>query len=1061
MRLKSLTTKITFVVLAVAFMLAGLVNLVFMPKIAHVSAAQPTVSNYENNEFSSFNSSNMVPNSFTASGNRDLTKVTAEVIDLHAAENKDFAYSDLESYKQNNQYALKISSVEEPEKGSNEPAKSYFAHFGYTTENSVTFPANGYYKITISARTDVNARIGAIYLYDANNNEVVCQINSVNSLNWSEYYFFITTNQSQSLSLKLGLFLNGCGTVVYDGIYCESTTYQALASFMGNVPESHYAVYDNSTEEDENFEYSLLKRPFVYVDSSLGNNYTEEYVNVTTNSNAYDGIHSNVLKITANNSYVKYGTSENTFNKTSNVELGDDFESYILEKNSLYKISVSAKTDSVNKGNAFLQLIETENNYESDKITISGTTNYQTYTFYVRTFDEHAPLQLVFGLGDTSSVASGTLYISSLSINKINYATYSSSSSNSKQLDLASKAGKLVDSDNNTNFMPNGNFNALEINDTSAPYPAGVTSWQVSSNGNSLQKYGIVNTCDAEWEKLAKSYSYGNSLIKPYENKDENVLMMYNAGSDSLTYSSESKNLSSETEYTFMMDVQPQYGNLKIDLVSTIDGNEVVLASYTASKIISAYNWQTVRFNIKTGYQSLNVSIKFTIEPNDVKATFAYIDNVYYNYTPYGTAKITDVNADLTQISNFFVGDVNNNVHSSNKVNLNETAKIHDFDESYINALTNLEMYVDEADKDYNLDEQGKLNKDALTICTNNFEGKDTYYTLKSSLGYSLDSSKYYKLIVYVFTADVKTSDEKVDTEKLGANISLTNFDAQFSNIQTNATWQRYAFYIKPSTSTTSYIQLSLGTEATPCMGKAFFANIIFDDIEEDEFNEMNSSSNPNIKVLSQVNTNEENDADNENENESENADDNNTNTQAWLYAIPSILFALAIVVCVVGVMARKVKWKKPARKTKNDYDRNKTVSKQYYSRKATKLREEKLAELNKELDNLIAERTKYEEEYKQDLNRLRDLKIKRAKATEINALDKEMHKNKRISANIGVNINKLTNEIEFTKSEQYLNMLIKKLSNEGSSSGNQAENDTDAVETNTKSNNDTLTDKK
>ena len=554
-------------------------------------------------------------------------------------------------------------------------------------------------------------------------------------------------------------------------------------------------------------------------------------------------------------------------------------------------------------------------------------------------------------------------------------------------------------------------------------------SCKLSADKNAVQKYGIVNTSSAEWDKLKNSYNY-DRLSKPYNDKDENVLMMYNSGAQTLSYTSDTKNLSANANYTFMMDVQPQYGNLTIELVCTVDGNEIVLASYEAEQIVAAYNWQTVRFNIKTGYQPLNVAIRFTIKN---ASTYAYVDNVYYNYTTYGVNNIKNVEVDLSEITNFFTGAENKQIAFKGKFNLDETGttpNLH-INPSYASTLSNIQTAIADEDKDY------EINKNAIGICTNNFnsgaEEQDTYYTLKSSLGFNLDSSNYYKIVIYVFTAELNSSKEDVKQEDIGASIGLTSFDSKFTNIQTGENWEKYAFYIKPSSTVTSYLEFSLGSEATPCTGKAFFANIIFDPIEEDEFNKFDNTANANVKVLNQVTTN--NDADTDTDDNNTDNEEQNNNSQAWIYAIPSILFAIAIVICVVGVMARKVKWKKPSRKTKNDYDRNRTVSKQYYSRKATQLREEKLTDLNKQLNNLIAERTKFEEDYKKDLNKLRQLKINRAPAAEINALDKDMRKNRRLSANVGVNINKVNGEIEFTKSEQYLNMLIKKLSNEAKTS--------------------------
>ena len=136
----------------------------------------------------------------------------------------------------------------------------------------------------------------------------------------------------------------------------------------------------------------------------------------------------------------------------------------------------------------------------------------------------------------------------------------------------------------------------------------------------------------------------------------------------------------------------------------------------------------------------------------------------------------------------------------------------------------------------------------------------------------------------------------------------------------------------------------------------------------------------------------------------------------------------LAIGIAVVGVTLRKVKIKKPVKKTKNAYDRNSKQSQQIYMRKATTMREERLRELEKQLETLQAERLTYEEQYKKDLSSLRQLKIKRAPATEIAKLEKDMKINQKHSAQIGANVRWVENEIEQTKTDEYLRQTVKKL---------------------------------
>ena len=198
-------------------------------------------------------------------------------------------------------------------------------------------------------------------------------------------------------------------------------------------------------------------------------------------------------------------------------------------------------------------------------------------------------------------------------------------------------------------------------------------------------------------------------------------------------------------------------------------------------------------------------------------------------------------------------------------------------------------------------------------------------------------------------------------------------------------------------------------------------------EFERDEIEEANFVETPNSTTLVLKSTTK-NDDNNNNKDENSNKTKNSNNT-AWIIAIPSILTGAAIVLAIVGVALRKVKFKKPVKKTKNAYDRNSKQSQQIYMRKATMLREERLRELQQQLETLQNERATYETQYKKDLSSLRQLKIKRAPASEIAKLEKDMKQNQKHSAQIGSSIRSVELEIDFTNSNEYIKQVVKKLS--------------------------------
>ena len=60
-----------------------------------------------------------------------------------------------------------------------------------------------------------------------------------------------------------------------------------------------------------------------------------------------------------------------------------------------------------------------------------------------------------------------------------------------------------------------------------------------------------------------------SNLSNPSEGKNNNVLMMYNETTDTLSYKSEGKTLTEKTYHKFEIDVQTQSAPLTISLVST------------------------------------------------------------------------------------------------------------------------------------------------------------------------------------------------------------------------------------------------------------------------------------------------------------------------------------------------------------------------------------------------------------------------------------------------------------------------------------------------------------
>jgi len=602
----------------------------------------------------------------------------------------------------------------------------------------------------------------------------------------------------------------------------------------------------------------------------------------------------------------------------------------------------------------------------------------------------------------------GSISISSITVANVTQSIYSSVSDGTevKKLDLTSKYSITSSS----TALDNAKFDMLEVDSLENQYPASPTAWNVSTGTTKTQIHGIVNTSETEFAKLSGL----NNLSNPYDTRNggtkanNNVLMLHNAEADALSYTSTSKNLQAKTIHKFQALVQSQNAPVTLELVTKKDGKEFVISSLTLN---TDYMWEKVEMFVKVGYQPLDVALKVKLESDSW--AYAYIDDVRFDYTSAPTQQVFDSTLPSNLVSKV---DLTQFLSADYSAKFTQSSLFTGTGEYAISGLINVRNGEIKEESFLETSADSALGIRALT---------ETNYKVTSNLGFKLTAGdkKYYKISVDVYTQYLQLLDENADKDLMGAGIKLTSFDETFTKIVSDKEWTTYTFYISPDADTTTYIEFLFGNEKAKITGDVFFANISFiEDISETEFKGATNSKTTKVLEKTVVKDNVEDEKPSEDKKEE-------TSKTNWLYFASSLIFAAALVIGVLGVMVKKIKWKKPSKKSKNTYDRNRTVSKQYYMRKATTLREEKLRELEKDLQKLSEERVKFEEQYKADLAKLRQLKIKRGKVEEIKKLEKDLKKNQKLSASIGITINRINDDIKYVKTETYLNALAKRLS--------------------------------
>ena len=886
-------------------------------------------------------------------------------------------------------------------------SESQDINFGYRTKEAIKMNANSNYMVTVDVYTEQNAEIANISLY--NNNEVFTSLSKVSSYcTWTTYHLFVKTAE-EAVELKLGLNIVGQGSVLFDNISCYELNNKELQDKIEKQTTSHieYAYKNEVNNEltvanytaNDNQLYTGSKYISLPTTNFIDGKNDEEYTEIST-VNDSDGTNSSAIKINnKQKTFVEYTTADAIINAKQGL---------------VYKVSVTAKTKSLS-GKASLRLVDTSiteelTSEEKEKNTISITSNtsssvnnnYQNFVFYIKSSPKKdTNYKLVISLGEEENLTSGELYISQINVTKIKTSNIKSDS-NCKTIDLVDKYALS----GNSLYVNNGEFDAYSIEDAEKPFPAKASNW-TETTGTGIQTYGVVNTLKANFDKLT------NKLIYPYvDETNENILMMYNQNADSLIYTSESKSLTANGYHKFTIDVQSQAESIKISLMAKKEGNEFEIAS--KSILTGAKTWTTLTFYIKTGSQPIDAYLKASLISSNEAC--AFIDNVTFDYPSahekgYNEATNSDFTAkvDLT--------DLLSNKLFTAEANENANYEIIDLENADFNTLVGSENVE-------NFEKFTFENKKVIKLQNRN----DTDFHASSNLAYKMSSGKKYKLSIDVFSVGLRTEVEDADFDKMGFGIKLSGFEKSMSAKQTNGLWKTYTFFINPENDVTSYLELHLGSEDLAISGTVYFGNIQFVELEEDEDFE-NLKTMENTLVLKEVEKSKEED---NKKDETTNEEKSEIDKQTLLYLIPSIVFALAIVITIVGVFSRKIKWKKRSKKSKNAYDRNKTVNKQYYERKATMLREQKLRELNKQVEDLHKERLSYEEEYKHNISKLREMKIKRASKIEITKLEHEMKKAQKLSASIGMSVSKLEREIEYMKTDLYYNSLVKKLASQG-----------------------------
>ena len=914
------------------------------------------------------------------------------------------------------------------------------------TSGEFTLPANGHYYITVSAMTIGNNASASVFLTKDDKVFNNCVIDKISSGEWTNYTFFVSTNAYESVTLKFGMQIgsrinnNGAsGCVLFDELHAGQISQERLNDCLATFPQGSFKSVE-------------LRSPNAYKTYNFNNkivDYSTSSTGVVTNANYFTTLGNgpdafpmdNAINLIIEDSYRLYKGQEEE-----------------LMPNSTYRFSIMVKASKIKSGSAFVkidEIIDESEDFEdfmesaaidktpkSSNLTISSVTSnnvtdgYQEYVIYVRTGAlSSSKVQFSFGLGSESANATGDVTFKSYLIERVPYSAFSSASTDSQvaKMDISERLTLASSEYANYSFdkMQSESFDGV-------PYPALPSDWTKSSNGEGVQLSGIVNlqSFDAVMDKYSDKL---NTIATPNalnNNLNNNVLMIYNGTMSAQSYSSASKTLTANKSYKITTFVNTHMWDN--------DSNGVTVLAKTGSNVIAkAENiktegeWQRVTFEITVPANSIDLTVELALgNGNKLSSGYAFFDNILVEeaetvndfsnrFSEYEVAENGSVSVDLnnSMISSTTTRDFNTPVlyTGENKGNTNINAGIVDLTGDLKSIIAGDKM---DALRDLDGD-----NRKVLAIST--VLNEDGKYTYTSVLKYNFEGSKYYKFTFDLFTDGISQEDkeEKYDNNVLaeGVNIELTGLEnSTFSYVKSEGKWTTYEIYIGLSSTATSNLVFSLGSEFTGCYGKAFLGNINISEVEQADFDNVATSSTI-LKVNTVI----------EAEEDTTETQDTQSNGFSWVY-FPTIATFLAIIVAVVGIFVRKnMKFKKRVGKKKVEYDRDITVLQNKYRRLASDQRDKDVRELTKECNELIELRTEYEEKYKEALSRLRSTRLANrdgSKQHEINAIEREVKHISKEVARFGVQVNNYENEIEFMQTEAYLIDLEKRMMREDNS---------------------------
>lgn len=925
-----------------------------------------TIVNISNSNFTSNTGTSLSePNSFTGSGTKGST--TSGVIDVST----DTFDEKKEEYKLSyNPSKPKVSDDNKILMINNQNLRS---SYGYES-SSFTLEKNKYYYVSCYIYTQNNdiTSLASIYL----TNSVFDKLESARIENistrgeWKEYRFYVKTN-SEEQSVKLGLFIGSknsytsAGAVFFDNINAYNLTeqqyYNELSSTVVSSKQISFEDKDVTVSNgilNGDFENSTLD---FNLDPTSGSSTSNNVAKVVGIGNGFFDDEDSKVDTDPTNANRLNNHKALLINNYNPIYTAFKSNDILIEKHKLYKLTVDVKTSSFNNGGALIKLVQ-QNPYDdkytftpasanfesvstSDK-TDSTKNDWITYSFFVtgNAFkDSYANLTL--GLEEN---AVGYAFFDNIKLFEITTSDFdsNSSNSNSKTVDFTGFTGSPT--------VSNGAFNNINFETTNEASPYKAKNWTVEKDSNKNNYNGIIES----YLGYDNVFVLANKETGYQSIKSESVSMSASTLDEAKYYAIAFDILTNDIVFNGASVVVKDSDNITLAKLNNINTNNV---------------WRKVKLYVKTSTSDLtaNISVMLGTESRQEKG-YVYVDNFEINSS---TQTIFDnaENNNLTFKSDLSKEDFALRTENEN-TNSNYIYSSDNFTGTKNSTLpSEIEAGIMNINANPNID---VASENDYVLVIHNLQ--DAYYSLKSK-GYKISNGNYYKLQVRVRTYNLKQDpankqyDDKGNEIKIGAKINLSGIDAKISEIVENENFTTYSFYVSATTDSTIYFNLSLGDENALTSGYAFFDNLQFNQISEDDFKTAKEA-----KVEDDLTTTIIGDTNTKDDDSDDNKDSSGINFD-WLL-VPSLIIGIAILIAMVGLLIRKINFKKPVKVQVKDYDRAKTLVKEHEKREKMKQRETRLAALREKLEQIENEIEQNKIEYKNSKSYKEEVKAEHKK---------------------------------------------------------------------------------